>query len=102
MALHRTAFSPLRCVKAAVYAGVKGLAVVFLGVVYEADSGVWPRQKHTLRSGIGVGRKLGAKVTGPSGLTSVKTRPLGVLVPGAMGQVTARYREWAFSLGAKI
>lgn len=74
-------------------ASVKGLAVVFLGMVFRAGFGVWPRQKHTPWSAIGVGRSFSAKVAGPSGLTSVKTRPFGALVPGAMGQVTARYRE---------
>ncbi len=53
-------------------AGVKGLAVVFLGMVFGAGFGAWPPQKHTPWSGIGVGRSFGAKVAGPSGITSDK------------------------------
>lgn len=74
-------------------AGVKGLAVVFLGMVFGAGSGAWPRQKHIPWSVIGVGGSFGVKVVGPSGLTSAKTRSFGALVPGAMGQVGTMYRE---------
>ncbi len=28
-------------------------------------------------------------------------RAFGVLVPGAMGQVSTQYREWAFSIGCQ-
>lgn len=61
-------------------------------MVFGAGSGVRPRKKHTLRSVIGVGGKLGVKVAGLSGFTSDKTRPFSVLVPSTMGPAGAKYR----------
>jgi hypothetical protein len=55
MGLHRTAFSSLRYAKAAVYAGVKGLTPVFIGLVFGTGFSGWPQAENSFQSGHGFG-----------------------------------------------
>lgn len=96
------AFTPLRSVKATGALCVKGLTPVFLGLVFGSGSVVIGRQKTALSRATVLAANSGVRVAGLSVESVGQIRSFGVLVPGAMGQVPARYRESAFSIGCQI
>ena len=65
-------FSPLRCAKTAVYAGVKYLAQVFLGLVFGSGLAVGFGGKYSLRSSNGFASHSGAQVVGQFGVNSAQ------------------------------
>jgi hypothetical protein len=80
---------------------VKGLAVVFLGAVFGRGLAAVFGQN----TAGGLAAVLAAlsvfRSRGNPAYSSGSFRAFGVLVPGAMGQPGARYREWAFSIGCQ-
>lgn len=65
--LHRTAFPPLRCAKAAAEFGVKGLTPVFLGLVFGRGLGGCLQAENSPQSGNSFGGQSGVQVAGQSG-----------------------------------
>ena len=82
-------------------AGVKGLAVVFLGAVFGRGLAAVFGQN----TAGGLAAVLAAlsvfRSRGNPAYSSGSFRAFGVLVPGAMDQVSTQYREWAFSIGCQ-
>ncbi len=80
-------------------AGVKGLAVVFLGAVFGRGLAAVFGQNTAAGLAIVLAGNSVLRSRGNPAHSLVSFRPFGVLVPGAMGQPGARCREWAFDFG---
>lgn len=80
---------------------LNALAPVFVGVVLGRDLAVGFGQNTAASQASVLTGNAVLRLWGNPAKTSGNFRVLGALVPGAMGPVGAKYREWAFSIGCR-